>query len=248
MKKLFTLFTLIFVLNVANAQRSCDLRSSQYLPMYNQEIQSGKPFDITCKVKNLGPAAVKVTDTIAYYLALDGSYLMSGGKPLGKAFFGLAIAVGDEVTMPLFAGLTFTHNLQGTHPFCTEVLLFNRSAADAATDPVATNNLGCSNVLMNMFSVGLDPNNITSVLVNSISASPNPAVNSTTLNYILSENNAVKIVIKDIQGREVLTVINEDEKAGIYQNTLDLSTLSTGIYMVEYRVGNNIITTKLVKQ
>lgn len=248
MKKLFTLLSLISTLICANAQRSCDLRCSEYFPLFNQEIQSGKPFDITVKVKNLGPSVIKVTDTILYLIKIDANYLMSGGSPLGKGFFGQAIAVGDEVSVPLYAGLTLTHNFQGTHQFCTEMTLFNRSATDAATDPVLSNNTGCSSVLMNLHGVGLDPANITSLKINSISVSPNPAEENVTLNYIVSGVDQVKIVVKDLQGRELIHILNEPQTLGIYEKNVDVSSLSTGIYLVEYTVGNSVITSKLVKK
>ncbi len=248
MKKLFTLITLLSVLTIANAQRSCDLVISQYLPGNGWEIQSGKPFDITIRVKNLGPADIKATDTILYLIKIDANYITSSGNPLGKAFYGQTIKKGDEITISLYAGLMLTHSIDGNHQFCTEMSLFNRAAADGSTDPNTANNTGCATVRMNKFSTGIDPNNVTSVLVNSIENFPNPATSETKLTYIVSQTNNVKIVVKDLQGREVMQVVNNQQNTGIYQNTIDVSTLATGVYIIEYTAGDQVITSKLVKQ
>lgn len=248
MKKLFTLITLLSVLTIANAQRSCDLVISQYLPGNGWEIQSGKAFDITVRVKNLGPAEIKATDTIVCLIKIDANYITSSGVPLGKYTTGNTIKVGDEISVNLFSGLMLTHSIVGNHQFCTDMALFNRAATDGSTDPNSANNTGCSTVRMNKFNTGIDPNNINAVLVNSVEASPNPATSETKITYVVSQSNNVKIVVKDIQGREVMQILNSQQNTGIYQNSIDVSALATGVYIIEYTAGDQVITSKLVKQ
>jgi hypothetical protein len=249
MKKLFTFFTLAFVFTYAQAQRSCDLQCTQYVPGVNWEIRLGVPFDISVKMKNLGPGEIKPTDTILYLLKIDANYITSGGSPLGKAFYGNSIAVGGELTVTLFQALNFTTQpLDGTHQFCTETFLYNRATTDGATDPNTGNNTGCNPVIMNKYGVGVDLSNATDVSVSGMNVYPNPATNSATIEYVVAQTNPVKVVVRDIQGREVLSVVNENKDFGVYQKNIDISSLSKGIYIVEYTVGDQVITSKLVKQ
>jgi len=245
MKKFFTLLVFTFAITFADAQRKCDLQVSPFLPGNGWIIQNGKPFDITVKVKNLGPDAIKTTDTILYLLKIDGTYITSSGQPLGKALIGLSIPVGTEVTQSLFTGLTMTFTIDGSHQFCTEATLFNRAAVDGASDVSLSNNTGCATVLMNKFTSGINAKS--DLLINGISVFPNPVHSITTLNYVVDGENDVKIAIKDLQGREVLQVLNELQNAGNYEKTIDLSSFSNGIYLVEYNVGGKVYTSKIIK-
>ncbi len=250
MKKVFTLLSFVFIITFANAQRKCDLQILQYIPGNGWEIQNGKPFDIVARVQNMGPDAIKGSDTILYLFKLDGSYIMSGGVPLNKAFYGLSIASGAEATQTIFQGLSLNFTtFEGNHQFCTEATLFNRSTTDGATDATnTTNNTGCATVRMNKFMNGINANASNAVLINGLDVYPNPAVSDAKLNYVLAESNQVKISVKDLQGREVMQVINETQAAGVYEKSIDISSLNAGIYFVEYNTGGKIFTSKLVKQ
>ena len=249
MKKLFTLLSFVFVITFANAQRNCNLQIIQYLPGNGWEIQNGKPFDVSVRVKNLGPNDIKPTDTILYLFKIDASYIMSGGYPLNKAFYGATIPSGGEITQALFSGLTLNFTtIEGNHQFCTESTLYNRSTTDGATDGVIANNTGCATVRFNKFASGIKTQGANSILLNGIDVYPNPAVGTTTLNYVLADNNNVKITVKDLQGREVMQVLNETQVAGVYEKSIDVSTLNSGIYFVEYNTGGNVYTSKLIKQ
>jgi hypothetical protein len=43
----------------------------------------------------------------------------------------------------------------------------------------------------------------------------------------------VKLVVYDVQGREVQTLVNETLKSGTYETTFDASALATGIYFYQ---------------
>lgn len=68
---------------------------------------------------------------------------------------------------------------------------------------------------------------------------PNPFNPSTTINYDLKENSNVSLILYDIMGRELLTLINENQSAGKYKYILDMSqlNLSSGIYF--YKIQAN---------
>ena len=48
----------------------------------------------------------------------------------------------------------------------------------------------------------------------------------------------VKIVVYDIMGREVLTLVNESMQPGTYETTFDASSLSSGIYFYTLTAGD----------
>ena len=61
---------------------------------------------------------------------------------------------------------------------------------------------------------------------------PNPFNPTTTLSYELDNNGPVQLVIYDLTGREVATLVNHYQPAGRYSLQFDASELSTGTYLV----------------
>ncbi|HEY3251861.1 MAG TPA: T9SS type A sorting domain-containing protein, partial [Ignavibacteria bacterium] len=59
---------------------------------------------------------------------------------------------------------------------------------------------------------------------------PNPFNPKTIINYELPITNYVKLVIYDISGREVKTLINEKQNAGRHNIDFDGANLSSGVY------------------
>jgi hypothetical protein len=63
---------------------------------------------------------------------------------------------------------------------------------------------------------------------------PNPFNPGTTIEYSLPRASDVKLIIYDIIGREIQTLVNERQSAGQYRVSFDASNLSSGIYL--YRI------------
>jgi uncharacterized delta-60 repeat protein len=59
---------------------------------------------------------------------------------------------------------------------------------------------------------------------------PNPFNPSTTIRYALSNNANVKLVIYDLLGREIATLVDEEQSAGRKEVEWDASAFSSGIY------------------
>jgi len=59
---------------------------------------------------------------------------------------------------------------------------------------------------------------------------PNPFNPATKINYELPKDSKVSIIVFDIIGREVLSLVNQEQKAGYYTMTADAKNLSSGIY------------------
>ena len=80
---------------------------------------------------------------------------------------------------------------------------------------------------------------------------PNPFNPITSLRYDLPENGHVNIIIYDMLGREVKTLINQTQDAGyrsiIWDATNDYGKpVSAGIYLYQIQAGEYISTKKMV--
>ena len=80
---------------------------------------------------------------------------------------------------------------------------------------------------------------------------PNPFNPTTSLRYDLPENGHVNIIIYDMLGREVKTLINQTQDAGyrsiIWDATNDYGKpVSAGIYLYQIQAGEYISTKKMV--
>jgi flagellar hook assembly protein FlgD len=80
---------------------------------------------------------------------------------------------------------------------------------------------------------------------------PNPFNPVTTLRYDLPENGNVNITIYDMLGRQVKTLINQNQNAGymsvIWNATNDYGKpVSAGIYIYQIQAGEYISTKKMV--
>ena len=75
---------------------------------------------------------------------------------------------------------------------------------------------------------------------------PNPFNPSTTVNFQLPAANDVRLVVYDIRGREVATLINERRAAGQYAVHFDGAGLSSGTYMYRLTAGDLVLAKKMV--
>ena len=74
---------------------------------------------------------------------------------------------------------------------------------------------------------------------------PNPFNPVTVISYQLSAFSDVKLVVFDLLGREVATLINENKPAGEYQVNFNASDLPSGIYFYTLSAGNYSETKKM---
>jgi hypothetical protein len=75
---------------------------------------------------------------------------------------------------------------------------------------------------------------------------PNPFNPSTTIRYTLSVSSYVTLVITDLLGRQVATLVNEPKRAGTYDVPVMNSQLASGVYFYTLRAGEYLMTRKLV--
>jgi subtilisin family serine protease len=75
---------------------------------------------------------------------------------------------------------------------------------------------------------------------------PNPFNPTTVIKYQLSQEGFVTLKIYDVLGREVQTLVNKEQDAGIYQVQLKADNLSSGVYFYRIKAGNFVETKKMI--
>ena len=81
---------------------------------------------------------------------------------------------------------------------------------------------------------------------------PNPFNPTTNIHYEIPKNGFVKLVVFDILGREIQTLVNEKQNAGTYDVTFNARqpglgiNLSSGIYFYTLTIGDFKETKKFV--
>jgi len=71
---------------------------------------------------------------------------------------------------------------------------------------------------------------------------PNPFNPSTIIKYQLPKAGLVTIVIYDVLGKKVATLVNENKDAGFYYNVFDASKLASGIYIYQIKSNEYILS------
>ncbi len=80
---------------------------------------------------------------------------------------------------------------------------------------------------------------------------PNPFNPTTTISYSIPnvesfQATTVELIVYDILGKEVVTLVNKQQSSGNYQIAFDASNLSAGFYYYQLKAGNNIETKKMI--
>jgi alpha-glucosidase (family GH31 glycosyl hydrolase) len=75
---------------------------------------------------------------------------------------------------------------------------------------------------------------------------PNPFNPSTIIRYQVAVQGLVTIKIYNVLGREVKTLLNEEQSAGMHEVSFDGSMLPSGIYFYTMHAGNFVRTNKMV--
>ena len=74
----------------------------------------------------------------------------------------------------------------------------------------------------------------------------NPFFQSTSISYFIPNLSKVELMVYDLSGREIKTLVNEEQSSGTHNVTLNAQTLLSGIYFVKLQVGNYKDTKKLI--
>jgi hypothetical protein len=75
---------------------------------------------------------------------------------------------------------------------------------------------------------------------------PNPFNPVTTLRYSIPQNSNVKLVVYDILGKEVVTLVNEEKHGGTYELNWNAVNLPSGVYFYQLQAGSFVENKKMV--
>jgi hypothetical protein len=80
---------------------------------------------------------------------------------------------------------------------------------------------------------------------------PNPFNPSTTIKYNLPSNEKrettnVKLIVYDVLGKEVITLVNKQQKPGEYEVQFDATELTSGIYFYKLKAGSFTEVKKMI--
>lgn len=75
---------------------------------------------------------------------------------------------------------------------------------------------------------------------------PNPAKSYLSVEYSISENSNVKLTLINLNGQVIKSIVKTNQSAGDYKETIALSQVPAGMYIVELKVGNNVSKRKLI--
>jgi len=75
---------------------------------------------------------------------------------------------------------------------------------------------------------------------------PNPFNPTTTIEYQLTQMGHVSLQVFDVLGRRVATLVNDRRQAGTYDVRLDASGLSSGVYVYQLRVDDQVVASRLM--
>lgn len=90
--------------------------------------------------------------------------------------------------------------------------------------------------------VGVESNHL------SLTAYPNPFIESTVIRYQLTDASPVSLTLLDEQGQLVKVLVSEaNREAGVYEYTYRNSSLRESVYLYSLKTSNGVITKRLVK-
>ncbi len=75
---------------------------------------------------------------------------------------------------------------------------------------------------------------------------PNPFNPSTTIRYDVPKASRVQLVVYDILGRKVATLVDEVKKAGSYQSVWSANRFASGVYFYRLQAGDFVATKRLL--
>jgi hypothetical protein len=75
---------------------------------------------------------------------------------------------------------------------------------------------------------------------------PNPFNPSTAIDYSLAKESFVQLRVFDVLGREIATIIHENEPVGKHTVYFDASDLSSGIYFYRITAGGVVGSKKMM--
>ena len=229
MRRIYTFFVLFFALFAASAQTVdyeilgfADNNGNQISSMVMNSTQDMKPRVI---LKNNGPDAVFVSDSVIFDITYDQGYHITYLVLTGAQLH--SVGAGDQAIIDLSQPI-WTAAIMDEYNLIACTICYEVQIVGISNDPNASNNIACIPVTRDLDIDDVDPS--------AVSLFPIPASAFVTLSGV---ENALGQIF-DLSGR-MLTVI---ERASENQK-IDVSSLAKGLYILNISDGKNVITKKL---
>jgi hypothetical protein len=68
----------------------------------------------------------------------------------------------------------------------------------------------------------------------------------TTIKYSIPNSERVVLKVYNILGQEIATLVNEEQRAGVYELKFDASNLASGVYFYKLQAGKFIDVKKMM--
>lgn len=75
---------------------------------------------------------------------------------------------------------------------------------------------------------------------------PNPFLSSTNIKYSLKKTTGVVLKVYDILGKEVVTLVNQKQSAGVHNSIFYATGLTHGVYYYQIKVDDYIETRRMI--
>ncbi|MFC2092849.1 T9SS type A sorting domain-containing protein [Bacteroidota bacterium] len=75
---------------------------------------------------------------------------------------------------------------------------------------------------------------------------PNPFNSKTIINYEIKRRSDVRLDVYDIQGKEIMTLVKQEQEAGTYQVDFPGAFFSSGVYFYRLSADGNVVDTKKI--
>lgn len=221
---IFVFTILLFGVNLsAQAQKLVDLQMSIISPQKDEVIFLGDSILFNISIKNLGPDTLfGISDQI--YYALDEDF----GERIERA----TIFPSDSIILKIGYGVN-TDSRPEKLTFCVYLLPYSTTYVETNK----YNNRDCTNCFLSNLSK-IDSKKYFTI-------SPNPASNTSHLNFYVENAQPIIVVMRDLLGREF---IHKDlgVLSGSQKQQIDISSLPPGMYLVELRTDNQHWIQKLI--
>jgi hypothetical protein len=209
---------------------------------YNFSIPSNLSAGYTATIKNSVSLLSQGTTLISATVQQNNTWLT-----------GFAVSNADFISVDT-TGVRGPRKADGSLPDITFMHLTPTSALiDAGVDvgiPFTGRapDLGAFEYGMSMYPVGIEKTTNIPSNYKLEQNYPNPFNPSTIIRYQIPASGYVTLKVYDLLGKEVASLIDEYQQAGIYHSTFSIlhSTLSSGIYFYQLRAGKFIETKKLI--
>jgi len=145
----------------------------------------------------------------------------------------------DECTWPVICNKSDPQNWYFIYQYDTEP----GTTLGQDEDPPGDNFINFYHLSKILNSIAEDP---LSSIASVFPAYPNPSNSDATIDLTLTRPVPVSIAIKDITGRQAYNVHYGTQSIGVHRLSLEVSSLSSGIYLLTVNAGQQQFTQKLI--